>query len=232
MWRIHPPCKLVDRIAAWVLRGRGAMDWREAHMRYLSMARKHGLFVHAREVYIDIDQCFLSETLEAYLPRFHSFTQVHTLRISGFDVARFLPAFEQYFAQFVPTLRSLYLPYVMGGLHAVLEFICKFPHLDNLSLTLSASYCTDIRPPPRLSVEHSPPLRGTLVLRGWASVFVRFLLKIPGGLHLRSINVGGVDREELDKILVACSSNLEVFSLHPLSREFIQYYLPSGRIRF
>ena len=207
------------------------MDLGEAHMRYLSMVGEYGLWVYAQEVYIELGQCFLSDALDTYLPRSHSSTRVHTLRISGFDVVRFLPVFERYFAQFVPTLRSLCLPYVMGDVHEVLEFICKFPHLDNLSLALYASLSTDVRPPPRLSVEHSPPLRGTLVLRGGASVFVRFLLKIHGGLHFQSVNVGGVDKEELGEVLVACSSSLEVFSLHP-PRKFTQYSLPSGKIRY
>ena len=193
------------------------------------MAGKYGLLVHAREVYINTSPSFVPETFETYLPHF---TRVHTPRISGFDVARFLPAFERYFAQFVPTLRSLDLPYVTGGIQEVLEFICKFPHLNNLFLTPSGSYRTDIRPPSRLSVEHSPPLKGTLVLGGWATSFVRFLLKVPGGLHFRSINAGDVNKGELEEILVACSSDLEVLSFHPLSRKFTQYYLPSSKIRY
>ena len=217
-WRNYPPCKLVDRIAAKVLRGTSATDCHEAHRRYLSTTGKYGLLGYTRDFYIDIGQGFPPETLEAYLPHFRYLTQVHTLRISGgFDVARFLPNFERYFSQFVPTLRSLHLPYVMGGVHEVLEFICKFPHLDNLSFSPSASHYVEV--PPRVSVDDSPPLRGKLVLRGWASIPARFLLKIPGGLHFRLVNLGGVDKAELDEILFACSSNLEVFCFRPRSRK-------------
>ena len=213
-----PPCKLVDRIVAKVLRRRRD---HEAHMRYLSKAEKHGLLGHAREVSVNIGQSAAPDALEGYLPHFRSFDRVHTLRISGFDLPQSLPVFGRYFTQFVPTLRSLHLPYIQGDVHEVLEFICKFPHLDDLSLTLSSAHCVDV--PPKLLVEHSPPLKGTLVLRGWVSVPARFLMEIPGGLHFRTVDAGGVDKAEMDEILVACSYDLEVFSFCPGSRKFAQY---------
>ena len=212
------PYKLVDRVAARVLRGRRV---HEAYMGHLSMAEKRGLLGYAREVYIDIGQGFTPDILECYLPHFRSLNQVQTLTIGHFDLPKFLPTFERYFAQFVPTLRSLHLPQVIGNTHDVLEFICKFPHLDDLSLTLRLSNYVDV--PSGLSVERSPPLKGTLVLEGLVSTPVRFLLEIPGGLHFRSIDAGGVDKAELDEILAACSSTLEVFSLCPRSCEFTQY---------
>jgi len=79
----------------------------------------------------------------------------------------------------------------MGGVYEVLEFICKFPHLDDLSLTLPSPHCVGVLP--ELSMENSPPLQGMLVLRGWGSTTARFLLEIPGGLHFRSIDAGGGD---------------------------------------
>ena len=63
-----------------------------------------------------------------------------------------------------------------------------------------------------------------MVLRGWASAPARFLLEIPGGLHFRSIDAGGVDKAAMDEILVACSSHLEVFSLCPRSRKYHPSY--------
>jgi len=229
-WRNHPPNKLKDRIKEKVLPGwRPKIDWGEVHLRYLSTGGKCGVLGYAREVYIDIGHNFTPQSLEVYLPHFRSFTQVHTLRISSFDLAKFLPAFEQYFAQFVPTLRSLRLPYVKAGTHEVLEFICKFPHLDDFSLTLSSVHSASVFP--KLSVEHPPPLKGTLVLRGSASVPARFMLGIPGGLHFRSIDVGAVDKTELDEILAACSSNLETLFICPRSRKSTQRYLPGIRCR-
>jgi len=218
MRRDYPPRKLVDEIAAKVLRGRRV----EAHLRYLSKVGKYGLLGYAREVYIDIGLHLAPETLDTYLPYFRSFTQVHTLRISGSDLARFLPAFGQHFGQFVPTLRSLHIPHVMGDVHEVLEFVCGFPHLDDLSLVQAVPYC--VNGPPRSCVEHAPSLRGRLAIRGWASTPAQLLLKVPGGLHFRSINATGVDKAELDKILVACSSDLEALSFRPRSRKFTQSY--------
>jgi len=221
-WRIYPPCKLVDRIAEKVLPGWRPRDWVEVHLRYLSMAGKRGLLGYAREVCIEVGPTLVPESLEVYLPYFQSFTQVHTLRIHSFNVAKFLLTFERCLAQFVPTLRSLHLPNVKGATHEILEFICKFPHLDDLSLTLSSSHRVDA--PPNLSVVNSPPLNGSLVLRGSDSIPARFLLKVPGGLHFRAIDVGAVGKVELYEILAACSTDLEMLSLRPRSRKFTQYH--------
>lgn len=183
------------------------------------MAGKRGLLGCARELIIDIGLNLTPGTLEVYLPHFLSFSRVQTLRIRRFDLCSFLPIFDRCFAQFVPTLRSLHLPDVVGGIHEVAEFIYKFPHLDDLSLTLSSCHWAET--PPRPPMKHSPPLRGKLILRGWGTISARFLLEIPGGLHFRSIDAGGVDKVELDEILVACSPTLEVFSFRPRSRKFI-----------
>ena len=220
-WKVYRSPGLVDRIAAKVLRGQGV---HEEHMRYLSIAGKRGLLGYARELIIGIGPSFTPEALEVYLPHFLSFSRVRTLRIHRFDLKRFLPIFERYFAQFMPTLRSLHLPDVVGGIHEVQEFMCKFPHLDDLSLTLRSCNWADV--PPRLSTEHPPPLRGKLVLRGWGTIPTRFLLEIPGGLRFRSIDAGGMDRVELDEILIACSSTLETFSFRPQSRKFTQHEHP------
>ena len=197
-------------------------------MKYLSMAGKRGLLGYVREVDIDIGQSLVPKTLEGCLPHFRSLNKVQTLTISHFDLTKFLPTLERHFAQFVPTLRSLHLPRVMGDVHEVLELICKFPNLDDLSLTLQSSHDVDV--PRGLSVDHSPSLKGKLILRGSVSAPARFLLEIPGGLHFRSIDAGGVDKVELDEILVACSSTLGVFSLCPRSREFTQYCHLSGGV--
>jgi len=224
-WKFYPLYNFADRIAAKVLpRGRLRTLARynpELHMKHLSVVGKHGLLGYAREVDIDIGHCLAPEDLETYLPHFHSFTQVHTLRIDGLDLTRCLPAFGQYFTQFVPTLRSLHLHYVMGSVQGVLEFVCKFPHLDDLSLPTPPIPGNRVDVPPRLSVEQSPPLTGILVLGG-STAFARewFLPKIPGGLHFRSIYADRLGKKELDGILAACSSELRTFSLGPRSREF------------
>ena len=223
-WRKYPPPKLKDRIKEKVLSGwRPRTNWCRVHLRYLSTGRKRGLLGYAREVYIDIGGRLTPESLELYLPHFRAFNQVHTLRISNFDLTKFLPRSQRYFAQFVPTLRSLSLLDIKAGTHEILEFVCKFPHLDDLSLTLSSAH--SVKVPPKLLVKNSPPLKGTLVLRGWV-VPAWFLLGIPGGLHFRSIDVGGVDKAKLGVILAACSSELETLSVRPWPRKFAQYYLP------
>ncbi|KAF9785516.1 hypothetical protein BJ322DRAFT_1063581 [Thelephora terrestris] len=213
-WKVYSPSKLADRVAVKVLPARKV---REAHMQYLSVAGGRGLLGYTRELIIAIGPSFSPETLETCLHQFRSFEQVQILRIHQFDLASFLPHFERYFTQFVPTLRSLHLPDVVGSDREVLEFICKFPRLDDLSLKLSSACSTD--DPPRPSMEPSPPLRGKLILRGWGFPPSRFLLEIPGGLHFRSIDVGKVGKANLDEVLVACSSTLEEFSFSPTSSE-------------
>ena len=78
LWRSYPPRTLMDRITVKVLPGRRPRDWPKVYLRYLSMAEEHGLLGHARDVCIDIGQSFVPEALEALLPHFRSFTQVHT----------------------------------------------------------------------------------------------------------------------------------------------------------
>jgi len=232
LWRRYSPGSLVDWIMTKVLPERGATKWYGMRMRHLSKGGKGGPLGYAREVDIDLGQSssFGPEALEACLPLFHSFTKVHTLRISGFNVAKFLPAFGRHFTQLVPTLRSLQLPRGTGGIHEVVEFVCKFPHLDNLSLAPHSNHRVDA-PPTRSSMTRSPPLSGMLVLRGWAAPSSQFLSKIPGGLHFRSIDASGVGKTELDRILAACSSNLETLSLRPRSSKFTQYQLSSDGLR-
>ncbi|KAF9777402.1 hypothetical protein BJ322DRAFT_1096874, partial [Thelephora terrestris] len=197
-WKVYSPSKLADRVAVKV-----------------TPARSARLLGYARELIVAIGPSFSPETLETYLHQFRSFEQVQIIRIHRFDLTSFLPHFERYFTQFVPTLRSLHLPDVVGSDREVLEFICKFPRLDDLSLKLSSACSTD--DPPRPSMELSPSLRGKLILRGWGSPPSRFLLDIPGGLHFRSIDVGKVGKAYLDELLVACSSTLEELSFSPIS---------------
>ena len=222
----YRPRKLVSRIAMRLLPTRKV---HEAHTRRLSAAGKRGLLGYVKELIVCTGMGFSPETLEECLPQFRSFRQVETLRIHFFDLTGFLPFFERNFTQFVPTLRSLHLPDVVGDTYDVLEFICKFPHLDDLSLTLLSAHSTDpFRSLPLM--EHSPPLRGKLTLRGWGSTSVRFLLEIPGGLHFRSIDVGGIDKAELDEILEGCSSTLEVLSFFPRSSESALRYCEGRKL--
>ena len=102
--------------------------------------------------------------------------------------------------------------------------MCKFPHLDDLPLTLFSCNWVDV--PPRSSVENPPSLRGKVVLRGWGTILIRFLVEIPGGVHLRSIDADGMNRVESDEILIVCSSTLEIFSFRPRSRKFTQHDHP------
>ena len=214
-WKVHHTSGLAGRIAAKVLRGGRE---HEVHMRYLSIAGERGLLGFTRELIIDIGPSFTPEALEVYLPHFLSFSKVRTLRIHDFDTKSFLPTFERYFARFVPTVHSLHLPDVVGAIHEVQEFIHKFPYLDDLSLTLSSCHSADV--PAKLPAGPSPPLKGKLILRGSGEVPVRFLLEIPGGIHFLSIDVSGVDKVDLDEILVACSHALEMFSFRPRSCKF------------
>ena len=212
--KVYPPPKLVDRIAAKV--SQGQRD-HEVHLRYLSMARKRGLLGYAQELVIDIRPSFTPEALKVYLPHFLSFVQVRSLEIRRLDLRSFLPVFERCFAQFVPTLRRLHLPDVVGNTQEVVEFTSKFPHLKFLTLTPPPP-CHLGDTPPRSPTKRSFLTSGRLTLTGSASA--RFMLEIPGGLHCRTINASNVDKVELDKILVACSSTLEVFSFCPWPRKF------------
>jgi len=184
------------------------------HARYLSAVEGRGLlrYGYVREVDLDLFELAHPEAV-LQLQQLRALETVRALTIDSLVLGKVLPIFDRCFSQFIPTLRSLRLQKTRcENTHQLMEFICRFPHLDDLaliSLNLDDSPSTDSPPGSEGLRRKQPlPLRGDLVLGGTSPV-ARFLSGVPGGIHFRSIEVES-GQKGLSELLVACSSTLEV----------------------
>jgi len=134
--------------------------------------------------------------------------------IESLALPQILPIFDNCFSQFVPTLRSLSLQSThCDDVSQVMEFICRFPHLDDLAFTDSHYGRLTGAPPGSEGPRPQQPLPfgGHLDLGG-PPHFVQYLLDLPGGIRFRSIKVCSY-LDDLEKLLVACSSTLETLTI-------------------
>ena len=162
------------------------------HARYLSEAEKRGLlrFGYVREVDLYLDIGNPENVLQ--LQHIRVLETVHTLTIKFLDLPMILPIFDRCFSQFVPTLRSLSLTWTSyGNPHQLMEFVYRFPCLDNLALidpyASDDSTFVDAPPVSKWARPQQPlPFGGRLVLKG-QSPPARFLLDLPGGVRFHSI---------------------------------------------
>ena len=187
------------------------------HARHLSMAEERGLlrYGYVREVDLELGISNPENVLQ--FQQLRTLETVHTLTIDRLDLQKFLPIFDHTFSQFVPTLRSLSLKNTRSdNAHQLAEFICQFPHLDDLTLNNPSGSdgmpLADSPPGSEWPRPQQPlPLRGHLELIGMGPL-VQCLLDLPGGIRFHSIEVR-CHIKELAKLLVACSSTLEVLSI-------------------
>jgi len=187
------------------------------HARYLSAAEGRGLlrYGYVREVDLDLFKIAHPETV-LQLQQLRALETVQALSIDSLVLGKVLPIFDRCFSQFVPTLRSLRLQAARcENPRQLMEFICRFPYLDDLALdclNLDGSPSTDAplgSEGPRLQQHLS--LRDDLVL-GATTTIAQSLSNIPGGIHFRSIEVES-GQKGLPELLVACSSTLEVLTI-------------------
>ena len=98
-----------------------------------------------------------------------------------------------------------------------MEFVYRFPHLDDLALINPRGLQDGVQfpdPPPRSKrprPQRPLPFGGQLFLGG-AGPLVQCLLDLPDGIHFHSIEVK-THLRDLAKLPVACSSTLEVLKI-------------------
>ena len=142
-------------------------------------------------------------------PWVHSFNSIVELQVA-------IVAQKDYHAPFTrlpgifPTLKSLHLFYSFAPFSGVLNCICSFPLLEDLSLSSAAPRVQENphkwNAPPTL-----PRFTGALFL-SWRNRYITCkLLDLPGGLHFSKITVAcPIGDGDLTKELVsACSDTLE-----------------------
>ena len=187
------------------------------HARYLSTLEERGLLRYGYIREVDLDLSIGNPESVLQLQQLRTLETVHTLKIRGLDLHKIMPIFDRCFSHFVPTLQSLNLSGVRcENLHRLMEFVFRFPHLDDLTLidpsTLDDLGYPDIPPRSKWPRPQRPlPFGGHLALNGMAPL-TQCLLDLPGGIRFRSIEASS-DLRDLAKLLVACPSTLEVLRI-------------------
>jgi hypothetical protein len=187
-------------------------------IRVLSSIAEHGLLQYARYLFININKNFTPANLLPFNHHFQRFDRIQELNIYRLDTPGFLKNFDTYFANFVPSLRSLHLDTPAGHTRDILDFICRFPHLEDLSLKVSFEDPKDWRVWKSESlhvVKNMPPFRGRLMLRGIterSSYLLQQLISLPGKRRFRSIDFRACSAEAGQSIIDECSGTLESVS--------------------
>jgi len=184
---------------------------------YLSATETIGLLRYGYVQELDLDLSFGQPEDILQLKQLRALKTVHTLKIRSLDLDKVLPLFDRCFSQFVPTLRSLSLRKTWcEDIHKLMEFLCRFPHLDDLKLIDPHGLAYGYRLATALQGSKGPrpqppPFGGRLVLDG-SGPLVQLLLDLPGGIRFHTIEARS-RLNDLAKLPVACSSTLEVFSI-------------------
>lgn len=185
-------------------------------VRVLSTFAAHGLVPYARHLFIHINKNFTPANLQPFNCHFQRFDRVQELNVYWLDTPGFLKNFNTYFANFVPTLRSLHLDTPTGVTRDILDFVCRFPHLDDLALKMSTSATPgDWRSDGLPLINCMPPFRGRLKLSGiteWRGYLLHQLISLPGKRRFRSIDFRSCESGAEQPIIDACRGTLESIS--------------------
>lgn len=186
-------------------------------VRVLSAIAAHGLLPYARHLYIHLNRNFTPVNLQPFNDHFQRFDRIQELSIYWLHIPDFLSGnFDAYFPNFVPTLRSLHLDTPTGDTRDILDFICRFPNLDDLTFKMVSGDSRDWRTSGPLPVVNKmPPFRGRLKLCGIderCGRMIQQLISLPGKCHFRSVDFRSCRFEVEQPIVDACSSTLESIS--------------------
>lgn len=187
-----------------------------AHHKFKPLAKMHklGLTPHVKEIRVGQlagpygwfgPDAFSGDDLFY----FSTFSNVHTLRIQGFNIDRFMPTIRRHFRQFLPTLRSisLYFPTCSAPRH-LSYFLSLFPNLDNIEIRQFLTSNVQISNT-RLFLPPAPKLRGQLTLHDFLSPEIwTYLISISGGLRFRGMVLRKVGTCA-SILLEACAETLE-----------------------
>ena len=195
-------------------------DRRGIAVKMLSGIASCGLFPYARHLYIHINENFTPANLQPFNNHFQRFHQIQELSIYWLHTPDFLEQFDDFFPNFVPTLRSLHLDMPTGDSRDILDFICRFPHLNDLSFRISPenSINWDTWKSPSLpAVKKIPPFRGRLKLCGigeWhgGGYIVQQLISLHGKRRFRFIDFRSCPSDVERHVIDAFSGTIETVS--------------------
>lgn len=189
-------------------------------IKVLSGIAAHGLLPYGRQLFINLSKNFTPANLQPFSDHFQRFDRIQELSIYWLHTPGFLEQFDTFFANFVPTLRSLHLDTPTGDTRDILDFICRFPHLDDLTFKVSAQDSHDWRTWRSAflpAVKEMPPFRGRLKLHGvseWRSPIMQQLISLPGKRQFRFVDFRSCPFRAVEQpVIDACSGTIETLSI-------------------
>ena len=193
-------------------------DRRGIAVKVLCGIAAHGLFPYGRHLFISLNKNFTPANLQPFNDHFQRFDRIQELSIYGLHTEEFLKEFNTFFANFIPTLRSLHLDTPTGDGRDVLDFVCRFPHLDNLTFRMPGVGFDGLGARESESlpvVKKVPPFRGSLKFReSWefhGHVLLQ-LFSLPGKRRFRFVDLRSCPSEVEQPIVDACSGTIEALS--------------------
>ena len=180
-------------------------------------ADRLGLLHYARHLTIKAEVSSLTpRNMQNYLPHLRSINRLHSLILGTFHLNPLIPVFNKYFGTFTATLRQLDIRNAKCTTQELLYIICQFPMLDDLTIMSPASGIATLPEHPALAtIQHSPPLRGKLVLvQARSKELSEGLGALPGGLNFSSLELSWCNH--LEAVFAACG--LTATSISYLSR--------------
>ena len=194
-----------------IILGRGV----GGRLKSLSELRELGLIPLVKEIRVRQGSDGQWFTPQAFRHRdfrhFLAFANVHTLRLQGLEIYRFIPRIERYFEHLLPTLRSITLSGAHGTPRQLSHFLSYFSNLDDIEIQRLFTVVPNATDPDRKHAPFSAPqLRGQLTLYDfpWDETWVQ-LIESCGGLRFRYMHlrdVAGCTPVLLD----ACAETLEM----------------------
>ena len=179
----------------------------------------HGLIPYGRHLSVNLNKNFTPANLRQFNDHFQRFDRIQELSIYWLHTQGFLEEFDTFFANFVPTLRSLHLNTPTGDSRDILDFVCRFPHLEDLTFRMSdvasndrGTWKSEFLP----VVKKVPPFRGSLKFcESWEfhGYMLLQLFSLPGKRRFRFIDLRSFPYEVEQPIIDACSGTIETLSL-------------------
>ena len=191
----------------------------DAELIVLSYMTERGLLRHTRQVHISLASYFVQR--RAPPPHLHlkSLDRVHTLSIEQYHATVWVKHCDTNFTHFYPTVTSLTLTRSVGPCRLLLQFVLRFPMLQNLCLEGLICVQTEQNLTVPTIPHRSPPFCGHLRLAGFHTVAgwpAASTHELANGTNFRSIELEDFSGEDAQHILKTCARTLRSLTIVPL----------------
>jgi len=139
---------------------------------------------------------------------------VQRLMVDNLDISSFMPRIQQYFKNFLPTVRELVLAEPKGTRRQITYFVGLFQHLEDLEIHYGVDFSGEPVDNLMLIPPFAPPLRGWLRLSHLTGVgLLEDMIYLYGGLRFSYMALCNVEGTKL--LLEACAETLKELELYP-----------------